>query len=212
QRSTSQIDKWLLIARQHLENRLYAKARQATEEILKIDRSNAQALELLAEVAHEEQKAAKVHQERQQLYDSALQAYREGDISSALSKLERVIELGKHAPGQRHTDAQYLAFYDQIRSERDDLHMCYADGKKALELRDFEKAFGICQDVLRRRPADPLFQSLKIEIEDVQRQENSAAVAQYHSKVEAEPDLERKYALLQETVKRLFSFEIGLRF
>jgi serine/threonine-protein kinase len=202
QRSTSQIDKWLHIAHQHLENRLYAKARQATEEILKIDRSNAQALELLAEVAHEEQKAAKVRQERQQLYDSALQAYRDGDISSALSKLERVIELGKHVPGQRHTDAQYLAFYDQIRSERDDLHMCYADGKKALELRDFEKAFSICQDVLRRRPADPLFQSLKIEIEDVQRQENSAAVAQVHSRVEAEPDLERKYALLKEAVKR----------
>lgn len=202
QRSVSQIDKWRQIARQHLENRLYPKARQATEEILKIDRSNAQALELLAEIAHEEQKAAKLRQERQQLYDSALQAYRDGDISSALSRLERVIELGKQAPGQRHTDAQYLAFYDQIRSERDDLHKTFADGKRALETRDFGRAFDICKDVLRRRPGDPLFQSLKIEIEDVQRQENSAAVAQFHSRVEAEPDLERKYALLKDAVKR----------
>ena len=55
---------------------------------------------------------------------------------------------------------------------------------------------------MSRRPADPLFQSLKIEIEDVQRQDNSAAVAQYHSRVEAEPDLERKQALLKEAVKR----------
>ena len=202
QRSASQIDKWLQIARQHLENRLFAKARQAAEEILKIDRANAQALEMLAEIAHEEQKAGKLRQDRQQLYDSALQAYRDGDISSALSKLERVIELGKLAPGQRHTDAQYLAFYDQIRSERDELHKAYADGKRALETRDFERAFEICRGVLSRRPADPLFQSLKIEIEDVQRQENSAAVAQYHSRVEAEPDLERKHALLKEAVKR----------
>jgi serine/threonine-protein kinase len=202
QRSASQIDKWLQIARQHLDNRLFAKARQAAEEILKIDRANAQALELLGEIRHEEQKAAKVRQERQQLYDSAMLAYRDGDISSALSKLERVIELGKQVPGQRHTDAQYLAFYDQIRSERDELHKAYADGKKALEVRDFERAFEICKEVLSRRPADPLFQSLKIEIEDVQRQDNSAAVAQYHSRVEAEPDLERKHALLKEAVKR----------
>jgi eukaryotic-like serine/threonine-protein kinase len=206
QRSEAQIDKWCQIARQHLDNRLYTKARQAVDEILKIDRSHQQGREMLAEITREEQTLAKLKRDRQQLYDSALHAYRNGDISSALNKLERVMELGKQAPAQPNTDAQYLAFYNQVRSERDELHKAYAEGKKALETRDFARAFEICKDVLSRRPSDPLFQSLKIEIEDVQRQENSAAIAQYHSRAEAEPDLERKCALLSEALER-FPYE-----
>ena len=55
---------------------------------------------------------------------------------------------------------------------------------------------------MRRRPGEPLFQALKIEIEDLQRQENSAAIAHLHSQIEAEADLERKFAILTDAVRR----------
>ncbi len=202
QRSANQIEKWLQIAQQHFDNRLFAKSRQAIDEVLKVDPSNKSAKDLLSAVGRGEQETARLRQEKQQLYDVALKAYRNGEISSALSKLERVIDLGKRAPGHPNTDAQYLALYEQIRSDRDELHSLYVEGKKALESRNFTRAVEICQEVLRSRPGEPLFQALKIEIEDLQRQESSAAIAHLHSQIETEADLERKFAILNDAVRR----------
>ncbi len=202
QRSTTQIERWQQIARQHADNKLFSKARQAVDEILKIDRSNEPAKEMLAEISRGEQQVAKLRQEKQELYDAALKSYRNGEITTAISKLERVIELGKLAPGHPNTEAQYLAFHEQIRSERDELRGAYNAGKKALDSRDFAKALEICRTVLSRRPREPLFQALKIEVEDLQRQENSAAIARLHSRIEAEPDLDRKCAFLKQAAKQ----------
>lgn len=202
QRSATQLDRWHQIARQHADNKLFSKAREAVDEILKIDRSYEPAKALLAEIGSGEQQVAKLRQEKQQLYDSALKSYRNGEISTAISKLERVIELGKLAPGHPNTEAQYLAFHEQIRSERDELRNAYNEGKKALESHDFEKTLGICRTVLSRRPREPLFQALKIEAEDLQRQENSASIARFHTRIEAETDLDKKCALLKEAAKQ----------
>jgi serine/threonine protein kinase len=202
QRSTTQIERWQQIARQHIDNKLFVKARQAIEEISKIDPSYDGAKDMLAEIGHGEQQASKLRQEKQDLYDSALKSYRNGEISTALNKLERVIELGKVAPGHPNTEAQYLAFYEQIRFERDELRNAYNEGKAALEARDFARALEICRAVLSRRPREPLFQALKIEIEDLQRQESSASVAQLHSRIESELDLDRKCALLKDAARQ----------
>lgn len=202
QRSANQIEKWFQIAQQHFDNKLFAKSRQAIDEILKVDPSNKAAKDLLSAAGRGEQELARLRQEKQQLYDAALKAYRNGEITSALSKLEKVLDLGKRAPGHPNTDAQYVALYEQIRSDRDELCSSYVEGKKALESRNFARAVDICQEVLRRRPGEPLFQALKIEIEDLQRQENSAAIAHLHSQIEAETDLERKFAILNDAVRR----------
>lgn len=202
QRGRSQTERWHQIARQHTNNKLFTKARQSIDEILKVDPAYGPAKELLAEIGRGEQQLAKLRQEKQELYDSALTSYRNREISTALNKLERVIELGKQAPGHPNTEAQYLAFYEQIRSERDDLRSSYNEGKKALEARDFARALQICRAVLSRRPREPLFQALKIEVEDLQRQENSAAVAELHGRIETETDLDRKCALLKEATSQ----------
>ncbi|HEY7305655.1 MAG TPA: protein kinase [Bryobacteraceae bacterium] len=202
QRSGTQIERWQQIARQHIDNKLFGKARQAVEEISKIDASCELAKDMLAEIGRGEQQASKLRQEKQELYDSALKSYRNGEISTALNKLERVIELGKAAPGHPNTEAQYLAFYEQIRFERDELRNAYNEGKTALEARDFARALEICRAVLSRRPREPLFQALKIEVEDLQRQESSASVAQLHSRIEAEPDLDRKCELLKDAARQ----------
>ena len=202
QRSNTQIERWQQIARQHIDNKLFVKARQAVEEISKIDPSYDGAKDMLAEIGRGEQQASKLRQEKQDLYDSALKSYRNGEVSTALNKLERVIELGKVAPGHPNTEAQYLAFYEQIRFERDELRNAYNEGKTALEARDFARALEICRAVLSRRPREPLFQALKIEVEDLQRQEGSASVAQLHSRIESEQDLDRKCALLKDAARQ----------
>ncbi|HSU61112.1 MAG TPA: protein kinase [Bryobacteraceae bacterium] len=202
QRSATQIERWHQIARQHTDNKLFSKARQAIDEILKIDRSYEPAKSLLAEISRGEQQLVKLRQEKQELYDSALKSYRNGEMSTAITKLERVIELGKLAPGHPNTEAQYLAFHEQIRSERDELRSAYNEGKKALESRDFAKVLEICRAALSRRPREPLFQALKIEAEDLQRQESSASIARFHTRIEAEADLDRKCALLKDAAKQ----------
>ena len=201
-RSATQIEKWLQIGRQHCDNRLFGKARQAVEEVFRIERANGAAGELLEEISRGEQDAARLRKEKQQLYESALTSYRNGEISSALKKLEQVIDIGKRAPGQPNTDAHYLAFYEQVRGERDELHNLYSEGKKAVDGGNFARALEICATVLEKRPGEPLFKALKIETEDLQRQENSSAIAQLHSQIQSEADLDRKFTLLKEAAKQ----------
>ena len=117
QRSARQIEKWFPIAQQHFNNKLFANSRQAIDEIQNVDPTNEQARDLLTAVNRSEHEIGMLHQERRQLYDAALQAYRNGAINSALNKLEKAIDLGKRAPGPPSTDGQYLALYEQIRSE-----------------------------------------------------------------------------------------------
>jgi serine/threonine protein kinase len=121
-RIAGHIEKWLQIAQQNFDNKLFASSRQAIDEIQKVDPTNAKARDLLAAVDRSEYEIGMLHQERQQLYDAALQAYRNGEITSALNKLEKAFDLGKCAPGPPSTDGQYLTLYEQIRSERDKLH------------------------------------------------------------------------------------------
>jgi len=167
QQSACQIEKWFQIAQQHFDNKLFANSRQAIDEIKKLDPANMQARDLLAAVDRSEYEIGMLHQERQQLYDAALNAYRNGEISSALGNLEKAIALGKRAPGPPSTDGQYLALYEQIRSERDELQNSYSEGRRAVESRNFARALDICRDVLRRHPGERLFQELNIEIEDL---------------------------------------------
>ncbi|MFL6449093.1 MAG: protein kinase domain-containing protein [Bryobacteraceae bacterium] len=202
QRSAAQIDKWYQIAQQHLENKLFAKARQGVQEIFKINPAHKGAREMLAEISRAEEELAKVRKEKQQFYDFAHKAYGNGELSSALRLLERVIELGKSTPGHPNTDARYFEFYEQVRREHDEFASAYADGKEALASNDFAKALEICNQVLNRRPSEPLFQALKIEVEDVQRQQNSSAIAHLHSQIEAEPDLNIKFAMLKGAVEQ----------
>jgi len=202
QRSARQIDNWFRLAQQHLENQLFGQSRQAVEEILKVDASNTQARAFLSEVDRKEEEASKIREEKQKLYEAALASYKNGAITTALSKLEQVLDLGRQLSANPQTDAQYQVFYNQIRSERDEIHNGYAEGRKALAARNFDRALEICNEFLSRRPGDPMFKSLKIEVEETQRQEKSAAIAEINQRVESEADLDRKCSILKEAGER----------
>jgi len=201
-RSTAGIEKWYQIACQHRTNRLYAKAREAIAEILKIDPNHEPTKQLSLEIKRDEQEQLRLRGEMHRLYESALKAYGTGEISTALTKLERIIELGKRVSGQSRTNSEYERLYNQVRLERDQLQASYGEARAALEAKDLKKAQDICKQVLERRPHDALFKALQIEVDESERQIRSAAIAEFHARVEAEADLEAKFQLAKEAVKR----------
>ncbi len=204
QRGEKQIENWMRLVREHLDNQLYSQARQGLQEILKIDSSHTKARELIAEIDRTEQEAIKIREEKQKLYDAALTAYKNGEISTALNKLERVLELNRRSPNSAGSDrdAQYQSFYNQVRSERDAARNAYAEGRKQLVDRNFARALEICEQFLQKHPGDPLFQALKIEAEEIQRQEQSAAVAEINRRIDAEPDLDKKYNIVKDALAK----------
>ena len=204
QRSEKQLENWFRLVRQHLDNQLYSQARQGIQEILKINTSDTRARELLAEIDRTEQEFIKVREDKQKLYDSALSSYQSGEISTALNKLEQVLDLTRRLPKTvtPDRDAQYQSLYNQIRSERDAARNAYAEGRKHLEDRNFNRALEICNEFLQRQPGDPMFQALKLEGEEMQRQEQSAAIAEFNRRAEAEADLEKKLNIIREAVER----------
>lgn len=204
QRGEKQIENWFRLVAQHLDNHDYRQARQALEEILKINSSDPRARELLARVERTEQDLAKAREEKQKLYDAAVASYRNGEISTALSKLERLLEMNRSNPKSTtpERDAQYQSLYNQIRSEREAARNIYAEGRKYLADKNFAKALEICAEFLATHPGDPLFQALKLETEEGQRQEQSASIAEISRRVESEPDLDRKYNIIQEAIEK----------
>lgn len=204
QRSERQIENWFRLVRQHVENQDYLQARQGVGEILKINSADTRARELLSSIDRTEQELIKAQGDKQKLYDAALDSYRKGEISTALSKLERLLELDRTAPKSANPerDAQYQSFYNQVRSEREAARNAYAEARKFLHEHNFTRVFEICQDYLGKNPGDPLFQSLKIETEETQRQQQSQAVAEINRRVDVEADLDKKYNILNDAAEK----------
>ncbi|HMJ61921.1 MAG TPA: protein kinase, partial [Bryobacteraceae bacterium] len=203
-RGEKQIDNWFRLVAEHRDNQLYSQARQGLEEVLKIDSSNMQARRMLAEIDHVEQESIKVREEKQRLFQSAVTSYQGGEISTALSKLERVLELNRGGPKSitPDLDAQCQGLYNQVRSERDAARNAYAEGRKQLLDRNVARALEICDEYLQKHPNDPMFQALKFEAEELKRQEQSSAVAEMNRRAEAEPDLDKKFNIVKEAVEK----------
>jgi serine/threonine-protein kinase len=202
QRNEKQIDNWYRLVQQHIENQYFSQARMGLEEILRVSPADAKAHSLLDQVDRLEKDAGKARAEKEQLYQSALKAYQCGEVSTALDKLERLLEISRNASrtSTPEKDAQYQSLYNQIRSEREALRNGYAEARRCLEDRNFAKASALCNEFLTRNPNDPMFQALKLEVDERDRQERSAAVADVDHKVETEADLDRKIEILRGAV------------
>lgn len=205
QRSEKQIEGWFHLVEEHRGNQLFSQARQGLQEILKIDSSNTKARTMLAEIDQTEQELTKLREEKQRMYEGALASYQNGEISTALSKLERGLDLSRRPNAKNLTtelDAQYQSFYNQVRSERDAARNAYAEGRKSLEDKNTARALEICAEYLQKHPNDPMFQALKLEAEELARQEQSAAIAEVDRRADAEPDLDKKYNIIKDAGDR----------
>src|SRR6185312_4485910 len=204
QRSARQTENWFRLVEQHLHTHSFGQAKQALEEVLKLNPEDNRARQMLIDVDRREQEINRLRAEKEQLYQSAVTSYQKGEVSSALSKLERVLELHRQSPDSAipDRDAQYQSLYNQIRTEREAARNAYAEGRRHLADRNFSKALDLCAECLKKSPGDPMFQALKLEIEEQQRQEQSAFIADVSRRVDAEADLDRRVNILKEAVDR----------
>jgi serine/threonine protein kinase len=203
QRNEKQIDNWYRLVQQHIDNQMFGQARMALEEILRISPSDSKAHSLLDQVDRQEKEANKIREEKEQLYQSALKCYQCGEVSTALDKLERLLSISRQSTRTPNPekDAQYQSLYNQIRSEREVFRNGYSEARRCLEDKNFSKALVLCTEFLGKNPSDPMFQALKLEVGERERQERSAAVADVDRRVETEADLDRKINILKEAVE-----------
>jgi serine/threonine-protein kinase len=201
-RSERQIDNWYRLARQHIDNHAYAHAREALQNVLQLRPKEARALQLLAEVDRQESEYKKLRQEKEQLHRAAMEAWHKGDVSNALAKLGVVLDLDRRAPDSinRESGANYQSFYNEVRSEHDAMNTAYAEARRYLTEHNFRKASEACETYLSKYPNNAIFQALKYDIEEQQRQELSAFVASVDRQVEAEPDLEKRVNILRDAL------------
>jgi serine/threonine-protein kinase len=201
-RSEAKVDEWLKLARQHLENNAFSHARDALQNLLQLQPKDTTALQLLAEVDRREEEYVKARKEKEQLYKLAVEAWHSGEMSSALTKLERLVDLDRRVPDTAAPDRgiSYQTFYNQVRSEHDLLRSSYQEARKHLVDGNFTQALTICQEYLAKYPGHALFQALKFDVEERQRQDLSSRVAEIDRRVEGEPDLERRANILKEAL------------
>jgi len=203
ERREKKIDEWIRLSRQHLDNQSFNKAREATENVLKIRPSDPEALRLMAEIDRREQELNAQRERKTELYKSAVQAWERGDVTGALSRLDILMSLERDLPDtDSGRSGSYHAFYQQVRSEHDALKNAYDQARHHLAEENFGAALALCRDYLTRYPNHALFQALKFDIEERQRQKLSAVIAETDRRVDQEPDLDRRVAILEEAAAR----------
>jgi serine/threonine protein kinase/cytochrome c-type biogenesis protein CcmH/NrfG len=201
-RNEHKVEEWLQLARRHMENNAFSHARDALNNILKISPSDATAYQLLTDVDRREDQHVKARQDKDNLYKGALSAWKNGDVSSALSKLERLVELDHSVPDGGDRSISYQNFYNEVRSEQDLMKSNYQEARANLADGNYSAALEICQQYLAKYPGHALFQALKFDVEEKERQAISSRIAEVDKQVDAEPDLDRRASLLRAAVEQ----------
>jgi tetratricopeptide (TPR) repeat protein len=194
-----QMEGWFRLARQRIEKGAFGFARDALGNVLQACPGDANAAQLLREVEQLEREECD-RKEIDLLYQSAMEQYRNGEVSAALGKLERLLDLGRKAPhrtGSNHSD-DYQNFYNEVRAEDDSVRNDYEQAKRHLEASDFPQALEVCRKVLGKYPSNSQFLALKFDIEQRRRQALSVFVVEVTLRVDKEPDLQQKLKILDE--------------
>jgi serine/threonine-protein kinase len=199
-RNERQIEKWIELARRHVDNHSYEHAHEALRNVLSLRPKDTRANKLLRQIESEEQEYAQLREEKTSLYHSAVNAWKNGEISQALTQMRRVLELDRRAPDTSSSDAVgvYQSFYNQVRSAHEAISQGHARARRLLVEGDFAGALQTCREFQVKYPGHALFQALEIDIQEQQRQRLSTFIADLERRLDAEPDLEVKVGLLKE--------------
>jgi serine/threonine protein kinase len=201
QRREKEIEEWKALGRQHLENNAFRPARETLENVIRVKPNETEALSLLAELGRRELEISHVREEKARLYEAAKQAWEKGETTSALGKLEALIAMDREVP---ELDAErvstYQNFYSQVHSAHDALKNAYDDARRNLSDGNFEAALATCRQYLSLYPNHALFKALKYDAEERRRQSLSAVIAETDRRVEQEPNLDKRMAILEEAL------------
>ena len=152
----------------------------------------------------QEQETSAARTRKEKLYNSAKEAFQNGELSTALTSLQRVLELNRRTPDltSPEKDALYQSLYNQVHSEHDASLSAYDQARRHLAEKDFTKALEICEEYQSKYPGQALFQALKLEIGEQQRQELSSYTAEVGRRLDLEPDLDRKLNVIKDAAGR----------
>jgi serine/threonine-protein kinase len=202
ERREKKISEWVTLARQHLENQAFRQAREALENVIQLKPNDTEALSLAAEVGRREKEVVQVRDQKSKLYQAAMQAWEKGDVTAALTKLEVLIAMDRDQPeAETGRSGSYQGFYNKVHSEHNLLKNSLEEAHRSLAADNYEAALAICRQYLAKYPNHVLFQSLKFDVEERQRQGLSRIIAETDRRVEEEPDLDRRMAILGEVLR-----------
>jgi serine/threonine-protein kinase len=201
-RNERQIEKWVRLAQRHIGNHAYGHARDAVQNALVLRPKDSRASRLLKTIEVEEQEYVRLRQEKVESYQAAVNLWKNGEVSQALSRMRHVLELDRKAPDATSPEASgtYQSFYDKIRLEYEAINSGYAEARRHLADRKFAAALQTCEQFLAKYPGHALFQSLKFDVEEQRRQQLSTYIADVDKRLESEPDLDAKVNLVREAI------------
>ena len=201
-RREKKIEEWAQLAKKHLENNAFVHARGAIQSLLELKPNDPGGLALLADVKRREDEFERLRGEKSKLYAGARDAWERGEVTAALSNLDKYAQLDRTSP---ETDGERLMafqnFYKTVRGEHEAIKNSYDKARRLLQDGNYGESLQICQQYLAKYPGHALFQALKFDVEERQRQNMSAFIAETDRRVESEPDLDRRVALLEEALK-----------
>ena len=202
ERREKQIGEWMSLARKHFENDAFGPARQAIKSILDVKPTETEALRLRSEIDRREREIEQIRQEKAKLYDAARQAFDRGDVTAALSRLEHLVDMDRDNPDTGSgRSGTYQQFYQQVRSEHDELKSALDQARTMLAGDEFSEALGVCNQWLAKYPNHALFQALRYDIEQRQRQKLSSYIAEVDRRLDVEKDLDKRLAILEKALE-----------
>jgi tetratricopeptide (TPR) repeat protein len=196
------MEKWIQLARQHMDHHAYGHAREALQNALVLRPKDPGVARLLKEIEIAEQEYLRLCREKEELYQAARNAWQNGEVSQALSRMRAVIDLEVTAPAASpDASSKYKSFYEQLRLEEEAINNGYAEARRHLADGRFGPALQICTDFLSRYPGQALFQALKFDIVEHRRQQLSRYIADVDDRLRTESDLDAKVSLLREAIR-----------
>lgn len=203
-RNDQQIEKWRRLVQQHLHNNAFTQARHAIDEIRKLRADDPSVRELQQAADRRQAEYQKACEEKEQHFQSAMRSYGTGEISSALSKLEKIMAIDSRTPGLSlpGRDEVYRETYEKVRSEWESVQHAVAEIERVVASGNLTGASELVAGQSAKYPNDLRLQALKFKVEDLVRQEKSTFIAEMGRRVESEPDLSRRVQYLEEALAR----------
>ena len=197
------VEEGLQAAGRHLASAAFDQARQVLESVFEAQPDHTQARALLAQVDERENEYTRAQEQKTKLHQEAVSAWQKGEISSALSKLDRLLELDRTSPGgDAERVNQYQKLYQRVRSEHEAVNNAYSEARALLEQGEFRRAFEICDQFLNKYPGHAVFRALRLDVEERQSSSLSSYIAEIDQRVAAEPDLDKRVGMLEEASRR----------
>ena len=156
----------------------------------------------MADIDRSERDFAKTREKKSSLYEAAVQSWERGEVTAALSKLDVLMLVEReHPESDSDRSNTYQIFYNRVRSEHDEIKNAYEQARRDLTAENFDAALEICRQSLQKYPNHALFQALNFDVEERRRQKLSAVIAETDRRVDEEPDLDRRFSMLEEAAK-----------